>query len=173
MPTQYDWQDAAAYAARAHEYQKRRDGNTPYFSHPARVAMIVACVFGVNDETTLTAALLHDVIEDTDHDYDDIYDAFGKPVADIVACLTKDMRLIESKREPAYDRQLARGPWAARLIKLADVYDNLTDAANIASRNKMIKKARRALKLASNERRLGKPRAIVARLVKLMAARRR
>lgn len=165
MPNRHPWQHAAAYAALAHDHQKRKDGRTPYYSHPSRVALTLACVFGETDEQIIAAALLHDVIEDTDHDYDDILHDFGKLVADIVSCLTKDMRLVEAKREPAYDKQLAEGPWQARLIKLADVYDNLLDAANIPSRRKLIKKARRALKLAGGDKRLTKARAIVADMV--------
>ena len=72
-----------------------------------RVALTIACVFGFQDQEILAAALLHDTIEDTDTDYDDILNAFGKNVADYVAAMTKDMRMIEPVREIAYDQQLA------------------------------------------------------------------
>ncbi|HMP89895.1 MAG TPA: HD domain-containing protein [Kiritimatiellia bacterium] len=148
------WMKAASFAAHKHRNQVRKDGKTPYIAHPFRVAMIVRDLFGVNDEEVLAAALLHDTIEDTDTDYDDIADAFGERVADLVGALTKDMRLPDHKRETAYDRQLAEGPWEARLIKLADVLDNITDA----SHEKMIRKASskvvRAIKLAENDEEL-------------------
>jgi (p)ppGpp synthase/HD superfamily hydrolase len=160
------WQQAAAFAARAHEHQYRRDQCTPYFSHPVRVAMTVACVFGfADDEEILAAALLHDTIEDTGTDYDDILESFGERVADLVTCLTKDMRLIEDVRESAYDQQLAQGPWEARLIKLADVYDNLLDIQPGKSRATMSKKAKRALSLAKNDSELSEARAIVSKLL--------
>ena len=64
--------NAVAFAARAHRPQVRKDGQTPYVSHVFRVAMIVTQVFGVHEPKILTAAVLHDTIEDTTTDYDDI-----------------------------------------------------------------------------------------------------
>ena len=119
------WQEALSFAARAHNGQIRKDGQTPYVAHSARTAMTISCLFGETDERILAAALLHDAIEDCPVDFDDIHELFGREVADIVACLTKDMRMIEPEREQAYHDQLAAGPWEARLIKLADTYDNL------------------------------------------------
>ncbi len=91
------WQQASAFAARAHRHQLRRDGRTPYYSHCARVAMTVALKFGCTNDRVLAAALLHDVVEDTDTDYDDLLKRFGPEVADLVAAMTKDMRLVESQ----------------------------------------------------------------------------
>ena len=166
----YLWQEACAFAARAHLHQLRRDGKTPYFSHCVRVALTVALKFSCTDEKILAAALLHDVIEDTTVDYDDVLHHFGKDIADIVAALSKDMRLIESKREPAYDAQLADGPWEARLVKLADVYDNLSDAETEAARTKLIGKAQRALQLADGDERLAKACQIVHELISAVGA---
>jgi guanosine-3',5'-bis(diphosphate) 3'-pyrophosphohydrolase len=101
------WPKAASFAARYHQNQMRKDGKTPYIAHPFRVAMTVRDVFGVDDPVALAAALLHDVIEDTTADYDDLDREFGSEVARVVASLTKDMRLPEKEREAAYDRQLA------------------------------------------------------------------
>lgn len=145
------WRRAASFAARAHAGQVRKDGKTPYAAHPFRVALTVRHVFHADDETTLAAALLHDVIEDTTADYDDLAEEFGAPVADLVSALTKDMRLEESLREPEYDARLARADWRARLIKLADVLDNLHDMVNRndhAALRKHRDKCDRALALA-------------------------
>ena len=155
------WQSAAALAARVHRHQIRKSGDTPYFSHTARVALTIACLFEHTDDKTLAAALLHDAIEDTGTDYDDIEERFGAEVAAIVAALTKDMRLREDLREPAYDRQLAEGPWQARLIKLADVYDNLCDAGDDEARHKQLERVERALKLAEGDQRLEKASRVV------------
>ena len=145
------WQHAASLAARAHRHQVRKDKlKTPYFSHPARVAMTVAVRFGCNDETTLAAAFLHDVIEDTTTDYDNLFEHFGPEVADIVACLSKDPRVVELERERLYDEQLAAGPWQARLVKLADVYDNLADAPDDGTSHRMLEKIDRAVGLAGD-----------------------
>jgi (p)ppGpp synthase/HD superfamily hydrolase len=147
------WHAAAAYAARAHEHQHRRDGRTPYAAHAARVAMIIAARFGVTDEAVLAAAFLHDTIEDCGTDREDIVELCGETVASYVAAMTKDMRLPEPEREAAYDAQLAAGPWQARLIKLADVWDNLTDAADMddGGTARLLDRARRALRLAEGD----------------------
>jgi len=159
------WQQAAAFAARAHKNQVRKDGKTPYFSHPVRVTMTIALVFGETDEELLAAALLHDTIEDTTTDYDELLEEFGPTVANAVAAMSKDMRLIEPKREKAYDEQLAKGPWQGRMIKLGDVYDNLMDSLAGKAAGDFLEKAHRAMKLAANEPRLKKANEVVAALV--------
>ena len=159
------WQAAAAFAARAHQHQMRTDTCTPYFSHTCRVALSLGQVFGCKDDEVIAAALLHDVIEDTTADYDDILERFGERVADLVAALTKDMRLIEADREPAYDAQLAAASPDARLIKLADVFDNLSDSlASGRVLKSLINKAERAVALAEHDSELADARAIVASL---------
>lgn len=147
------WQRAASFAARAHEHQRRKDGRTPYVAHPFRVALTVALVFGETDEEAIAAALLHDVIEDGETDFDEIADEFGERVARVVAALSKDARLPEAEREPAYDDQLARADWRARLIKLGDVYDNMSDLHSRAlsgpdAVRRVVERADRALGLA-------------------------
>ena len=159
------WHRAAAVAARFHHGQMRKDGRTPYIAHPFRVAMIVRDVFEVDDGTAVAAALLHDVIEDTTADYDDLRAEFGKEVADVVAALTKDMRRPEDQRELEYDAQLVSAPWQARLVKLADVYDNVADCMNADIRVKALKKAERALALAGTDARLRRAVEKVAELV--------
>jgi guanosine-3',5'-bis(diphosphate) 3'-pyrophosphohydrolase len=121
--------DAIAFAARAHRHQVRKDGLTPYVSHVFRVAMVVRQVFSVDDPNVLTAAVLHDTIEDTPTDFDEIAERFGGEVAGWVAALTKDMRLPEPEREAVYRRRLAAAGWQVAVCKLADVYDNLADSA--------------------------------------------
>jgi (p)ppGpp synthase/HD superfamily hydrolase len=148
------WQRAASLAARAHVHQRRKDGQTPYVAHPFRVAMTVRDVFGCADETALTIAVLHDTIEDTTVDYDDILSQYGAAVADGVAALTKNKMLREDVRETEYDRRLGAADWRARLVKLADTFDNLSDLANFdeGSRAAQLERLRsrcgRAIKLA-------------------------
>lgn len=148
------WQEAAAFAARAHRDQTRKDGRTPYVSHPFRVAMTVRHVFGCEDESAICAALLHDTIEDTPTDYDDLLGHFGPAIADIVAALTKNMALPEEARERDYDKRLGAADWRARLVKLADVYDNLCDARELTAESaaKLPGKVRRAITLAAHDR---------------------
>jgi guanosine-3',5'-bis(diphosphate) 3'-pyrophosphohydrolase len=144
------WQRAVSFAARAHDGQLRKDGTTPYVAHPVRVAFIVRNVFDIADETALTAAFLHDLIEDTKTDYDEIAREFGSAVAEAVAAVSKDGRLPHDEREATYDQQVAAASWQARLIKLADVYDNYCDSRDDKERARAAEKARRAIQCAGN-----------------------
>lgn len=123
--------DAIAFAARAHQGQLRKDKQTPYVSHVYRVAMIVRQLFGFDDPRMLVTAILHDTIEDTTTDFDDIEEHFGREIADWVGCLTKNKALPETEREEDYIRRLIAAPWQVHACKLADVYDNLADNANL------------------------------------------
>ncbi|OWK46994.1 HD domain-containing protein [Fimbriiglobus ruber] len=125
---------AASFAARAHKNQLRKDGQTPYVAHPFRACLVVRHVFGVDDPRVLTAALLHDTIEDTTTDFDDIAEAFGVDVARWVAALTKDMRLEDGPREAEYHRVLAAAGWPVVVCKLADIYDNLSDSKTLSTK---------------------------------------
>jgi guanosine-3',5'-bis(diphosphate) 3'-pyrophosphohydrolase len=122
---------AISFAARAHRHHLRKDGETPYVSHVFRVCLVVRHVFGIDDPSVLTAAVLHDTIEDTTTDCDDIVEKFGADVAGWVAALTKDKRLEDDERERAYEETLRSAPWQVKACKLADVYDNLLDAENL------------------------------------------
>ncbi len=118
---------AAGFAARKHQGQTRADNRTPYFSHVARVTLILSHVFGVEDEAILTAALLHDTLEDTATDYDEIAESFGTRVADDVVLLTKNVMLPKKDREEDYVRRLSGASEAVMIAKMADLYDNLSD----------------------------------------------
>jgi (p)ppGpp synthase/HD superfamily hydrolase len=138
---------AVSFAARAHRHQLRKDGATPYVAHPVRVAFTLLTIFGIDDEQTLAAAVLHDTIEDTTTDFDDLAAEFGPEVARYVAALTKDARLPEDERERVFFDVLDRSPWQVRAIKMADSYDNLLDCGVAVSPEKTLAKATKALKL--------------------------
>jgi len=142
---------ADEFAAWKHRHQFRRDGVTPYINHPRGVMAILRDEFGVSEVDTLAAGLLHDTIEDTATDYDEIRERFGRTVADLVAVLTKDKRLPEAKRERDYFAQLARAPLAARLCKIADSLYNVRDS-DATHRPKAVKKARKLLSIYRNTR---------------------
>ena len=77
---------ALEYSKEAHQLQTRKSGE-PYIIHPILVASIVASI--TSDEAMVIAALLHDVVEDTDIDIDEILNLFGPDVAHLVEGLTK------------------------------------------------------------------------------------
>jgi (p)ppGpp synthase/HD superfamily hydrolase len=123
--------EAVSFASRAHHGQRRKDGRYPYISHVYRVAMIVRQVFGIDDPAVLTAAVLHDTIEDTTTDFDDIEEHFGAEIAGWVALLSKDKRMPDKAREEAYRAGLAAAPWQVKVCKLADICDNLMDSKHL------------------------------------------
>jgi guanosine-3',5'-bis(diphosphate) 3'-pyrophosphohydrolase len=142
---------AIAYASRQHRHQVRNrdpvdnpDG-TPYVSHPFRVMTVLRHVFGVEDLDLLTAAVLHDTIEDTETDHDELIDeGFSPESTRIVAALTKDKSLEESAREEVYRARLAAGGPEVAVVKLADAYDNLIDASLHPEQGKLPKALRKA-----------------------------
>lgn len=78
---------AFRFAKEAHKGVRRRSGE-PYILHPIAVARIASQEIGLGS-TSICAALLHDVVEDTDYTVEDIEHAFGHKVAQIVEGLTK------------------------------------------------------------------------------------
>ncbi|MCM1005705.1 MAG: RelA/SpoT family protein [Prevotella sp.] len=78
---------AFKFAREAHKGVRRRSGE-PYIMHPIAVARIVIGELGLGS-TSICAALLHDVVEDTDYTHEDIEAAFGTKIASIVEGLTK------------------------------------------------------------------------------------
>lgn len=101
----------------------------PYIIHPINVAYILACV-GL-DEATICAALLHDVVEDTDATDSDLRRDFGEEVADMVAGVTKlgNMMFSSAEEQQAEDYRkmfLAMGKdIRVIIIKLADRLHNM------------------------------------------------
>lgn len=80
-------QKAFNFARQAHEGVKRLSGE-PYIMHPIAVAQIACQEMGLGS-TSICAALLHDVVEDTDYTIEDIENLFGEKIAQIVDGLTK------------------------------------------------------------------------------------
>ncbi|MDR0865110.1 MAG: RelA/SpoT family protein [Candidatus Symbiothrix sp.] len=78
---------AFKFADQAHKGVKRRSGE-PYIMHPLAVALIVSDEMGLGS-TSISSALLHDVVEDTDYSVEDIQNLFGEKIAQIVDGLTK------------------------------------------------------------------------------------
>jgi guanosine-3',5'-bis(diphosphate) 3'-pyrophosphohydrolase len=144
--------ESVSLAARAHKNQMRKDEKTPYVAHVFRVALVVRHVFGIDDPHCLMIALLHDTLEDTTTDWDDLQQ-FGEDVGNCVATLTKDKRRPEPKREEIYCQALQKGPWPVQVCKLADVFDNLLDIAHLSppQKSKAVARARAYLQAIGAE----------------------
>jgi GTP diphosphokinase / guanosine-3',5'-bis(diphosphate) 3'-diphosphatase len=118
---------AHAYAARAHEGQFRRTGH-PYITHPLAVASILA---GMRmDHETLMAALLHDVIEDTETSKSGLGELFGTEVAELVDGVSKLATIFRSHAEAQAENFQKMALAMARdlrviLVKLADRLHNM------------------------------------------------
>jgi len=114
--------EAFTFAIAAHEGQMRESG-VPYISHPIRVALHALS----NELSTeaIIAAVLHDVVEDTDTPIEKIAELFGDEIAEIVAALTKPEKGTPN-RNRIYQEQLLQGPIVACKIKLLDIQDNLS-----------------------------------------------
>jgi (p)ppGpp synthase/HD superfamily hydrolase len=120
---------AKSFAKMKHDGQFRKDGKTPYFEHLVNVVDELKNM-GIVDDNIICSGWLHDTIEDTDADFDDIHKNFNKKIADYVSSVTKDTRLIKSKQEKAYISQLKTIPWQAKVVKLGDIIANFKDLPN-------------------------------------------
>ncbi|WP_022673006.1 HD domain-containing protein [Novosphingopyxis baekryungensis] len=118
---------AAVYAADRHCGQTRGDGVTPYINHPLAVASILRNDGGISDPDTLVAALLHDVVEDTNATIDEVRTLFGEGVAAIVAEVSDDTSLPREQRRREQLGKIRLMSPGGRLVKLADKIANLRD----------------------------------------------
>ena len=132
-----------------HKNQKRSSGE-PYIIHPLNVAYILAGI-GL-DESTLCAALLHDVVEDTDLTNKDLSEMFGEEIAQMVEGVTKlstiQFATVEEKQVENYRRMfLAMGKdIRVILIKLADRLHNMRTLKYL-TRERQIANAKETLDL--------------------------
>ncbi|KAH8404747.1 hypothetical protein KR215_012214, partial [Drosophila sulfurigaster] len=116
------------YAAHQHRNQRRKDPQeTPYINHPINVSTILATEAGINDEGVLMAALLHDVVEDTDATFADLEQLFGDDITGLVREVTDDKSLEKMERKRLQIVNAPKASRRAKLIKLADKLDNLRD----------------------------------------------
>ena len=122
---------AIEFATKAHKGQFRKYTGEPYITHPLAVMEIVRGVPGHTQEM-LVAAVLHDVVEDTDVSLMEIQEEFGNVVSDLVLHLTdiskpEDGNRLKRKRKDA--EWYAQGSAEAQTIKVADFIDNTKDIA--------------------------------------------
>lgn len=123
----YKIKKAYLYAENKHKNQYRKSGE-PYIIHPLHVAYTLAKL-GL-DTQTICAALLHDVVEDTDACYGDIEKNFGTEIAQIVEGVTKITELfksVEEKQAENYNKMFGAMEKDIRIIilKLADRLHNI------------------------------------------------
>ncbi len=140
---------AFEYAALQHRGQLRRSGEE-FIRHPWGVARICAELH--LDEQTIAAALLHDVVEDTGAELDEVRSEFGPDIAQLVEGVTKLTRIQFSSREQAeaenYRKMIVAMAQDVRviLIKLADRLHNMRTIEYLG-RQKQVQKAKETLEV--------------------------
>ncbi|MBN2399151.1 MAG: bifunctional (p)ppGpp synthetase/guanosine-3',5'-bis(diphosphate) 3'-pyrophosphohydrolase [Candidatus Aminicenantes bacterium] len=140
---------AYAVSTDAHLNQKRAS-NEPYITHPLTVAGILADM--KVDEISIAAALLHDVIEDSQYSREDLNRLFGSEISDIVWGVTKISKISEVDVEDAQAETLKKMIIAMTadvrviLIKLADRLHNIRTLAHLPP-ERQIKIARETLEI--------------------------
>jgi (p)ppGpp synthase/HD superfamily hydrolase len=115
-------------AGKAHEGQFRKYSKMPYIVHPIEVATILQTV--PHTEEMVAAALLHDVVEDTDYTVDDIASLIDPKVAELVEGLTDISKPEDGNRKirKGIDRQfLSEQSPQVQTIKYADIISNTQD----------------------------------------------
>jgi guanosine-3',5'-bis(diphosphate) 3'-pyrophosphohydrolase len=116
---------ALSFAAYAHRAQTRKGSGEPYVNHLIEVARLLAEVAHVDDVDVLRAAVLHDVVEDTDVSADEVERTFGARVRMLVEAVSDDNRLPKAERKRLQIEHMRHAPDEARLIKLADHCSNV------------------------------------------------
>ncbi len=122
---------AIRWAAQFHRNQNRKASDVPYITHPAAVATILQR-YGFDDDAMLAAALLHDVVEDTECTLEEIAEAFPEAVTQYVTALSEEKEDATGHKRPWLDRKrdhmavIANSGWQVRAIVLADKLHNLT-----------------------------------------------
>lgn len=119
--------DAFNFAREAHSKQRRKSGE-PYILHPISVALIAADELKL-DTNSVTAAFLHDVVEDTPYTVEDISERFGDDVAFLVDVVTKKKKdkYITTKQVDNYQQLLESMQFDIRalMVKIADRLHNM------------------------------------------------
>ena len=118
---------AIYYATKAHKGQTRKVEDVDMIFHPFTVGMILqrcGC-----DEDVVSAGILHDVVEDTPHTFEDIEKEFGKKVRDYVYDSSEpDKTLPWKKRKIHTIEHIKNAPLGSKLIVACDKISNLEDA---------------------------------------------
>lgn len=131
--------DAFEFAREAHSKQRRKSGE-PYILHPIAVALIAAEELKL-DTNSVTAAFLHDVVEDTEYTVDDIEERFGSDVAFLVDVVTKRKKdtYRTTKQVDNYQQLLESMQFDIRalMVKIADRLHNMRTLSSMRSDKQM------------------------------------
>lgn len=125
---------AIVFATKAHKGVNRKGNSLPYIIHPLEAATVVATM--TEDKELLAAAVLHDVIEDTDFSYEDLKKEFGKRVADIVLAESDDKKSDDEYKKQWFEtktKTMERLKNSERDVKIVALGDKLSNMRAIYS----------------------------------------
>jgi len=127
---------ALQFSAEKHRHQRRKDKEaSPYINHPIDVAATLWKVGNIRNGDVLTAAILHDTIEDTNTRPEDIEGLFGDKVKSLVVEVTDDKTLPKEERKRLQIENAAHKSPGAKQIKLADKICNVLDISHAPPAN--------------------------------------
>ena len=122
----HDVLKAAHFAAEKHSGQRRKGATAePYINHLLEVAELVSGALAEPDTNLVIAALLHDTIEDAGVTKEELAQAFGADVAELVAELTDDKTLPKAERKRLQVVNAPKKSVRAAVVKIADKMSNL------------------------------------------------
>ncbi|MEL0655802.1 HD domain-containing protein [Pseudoalteromonas issachenkonii] len=111
-------------ASKNHAQQKRKSDGSPYINHLIEVTALLTNIAEIDDADELSAAILHDILEDTEVTRDELYKTCGNRVLELVEALSDDKSLsLEERREKAL-KVLPKKHSSVKRIKLADLCSN-------------------------------------------------
>lgn len=121
---------AIIFATKAHSGAKRKGTNVPYIVHPIEAAAIVSAM--TDDQEIIAAAVLHDVLEDTDTTEDDLYARFGTRITELVMNESEDKRrnlpaalTWKTRKQETITFLETKASREAKMLALADKLANL------------------------------------------------
>jgi guanosine-3',5'-bis(diphosphate) 3'-pyrophosphohydrolase len=122
---------AIYFAARKHRDQRRKDEEaSPYINHPISVSLLLAEIGGIADAEILSAAILHDTLEDTATTPEELEATFGMRIRKLVEEVTDDKHLPKARRKELQIDHASQLSADAVLIKLGDKISNVLDVTN-------------------------------------------
>ncbi len=116
---------AIAFATKAHEGQFRKGTTRPYIVHPLEVGEVVATM--TDDAEIISAAILHDTVEDCDVTEQQLCEEFSERVAHLVMQESEDKSKTWMERKSATIEHLKHAPKEVQMIGLADKLSNMRD----------------------------------------------
>lgn len=122
---------ALRFAAEKHrDHRRKGEIAAPYINHPIAVVQQLAEAGLEHNTELLMAAVLHDVVEDTETTFEEVRRLFGARVASIVNEVTDDKSLSEGERKKRTVKHIAGKSEEARLLKLSDLIANVYDVTH-------------------------------------------